>query len=224
MSSSPSPPPRRLASRKRAVVVCLLAVLISGLMHGYLDGRWVDQPDLERVGSRLTELPPKCGVWELVNESELAKESQRQLRCYGSVVREYWNPATGDRVNVFVVFGPRGPIAVHTPEVCYSSATAGIASPRTAETITTADRDDQFWKMQFRANESQTPHLEVWYGWSDGGAWQAAKYPRVWMTDRLYKIQVAGSPSETGQKSPVEDFLESFLPALNKQGLRKVSE
>jgi len=194
----------------------MVAVLVSGVMHGYLDGRWTDRPNLEEIGGKLNQLPAKCGDWELVAETDLDDQAQSLLRCYGSTIREYWKPSTGQRVNAAVFFGPRGPIAVHVPEVCYSSQGTEPVGPRIAETIQVGDRTDQLWKVLFSREQSKTPHLEVWYGWSDGGAWEAADYPRVWMTDRLYKIQVAGTPAPEGEPSTVKDFLQAFLPTLKQ--------
>ncbi len=206
----------RLLNRTPALFVCVLAILGSGIAHGYLDGRWVDQPNLQRIGDQLTTLPNRVGDWELATLGTLDEQAQQMLQCHGSLVREYWNPVTGQRVNVAVLFGPRGPIAVHVPEICYSSQGTQPSGPRTVQTIQSGSDDHSLWSVQFRSGDADEPHLEVWYGWSDGGHWQAAKYPRVWMTDRLYKIQVAGQPGEEGQPSAVERFLEEFLPALNQ--------
>ncbi len=79
------------------------------------------------------------------------------------------------------------------------------------------ETDQHLWKVQFRRKETGKTHLEVWYAWSDGGPWVAAKNPRVWMTDRLYKIQVAGPAPEAKQASEVEAFLKVFLPELRSK-------
>jgi hypothetical protein len=214
----------QFASRKPAMAACFAALLLAGGFHGFLDGRWSDRPNLEQTGARLNELPANCGDWELISDTKLDDKSEEILQCYGSVVREYLKPSTGDRVNVFVVFGPRGPIAVHTPEVCYSSTGTESVGDRVPESLLVGGNKHQLWKVQFRkANTQSAPHLEVWYGWSDGSVWHAAKHPRVWMTDRLYKIQAAGPPAGLGEAtSPVEDFLEVFLPALNNDAIRKI--
>ncbi|TWU01258.1 exosortase-associated EpsI family protein [Stieleria varia] len=216
-TSSPRTRSRRFGKRTRGVTICVAAILLSGILHGYLDGRWVDKPNLQRIGAQLAELPSKCGDWELADEGELDERAAEMLQCHGSLVREYWNPASGQRVNVAVLFGPRGPIAVHVPEICYSSRGTEPAGPTTVLTLKTDDQLDQLWRVEFQREGSEEPHLEVCYGWSDGGRWQAAKYPRVWLTDQLYKVQVAGPPGTDGQPSPVQDFLKSFLPALNHQ-------
>ena len=137
-------------SRKPAIAACFVALLLAGGFHGFLDGRWSDRPNLEQTGARLNELPAKCGDWELTSDTKLADNAAEILQCYGSVVREYIKPSTGDRVSVFVVFGPRGPIAVHTPEVCYSSAGTELVGDRVSESLLVGGNKHQLWKIQFR--------------------------------------------------------------------------
>jgi hypothetical protein len=225
MTAQPAPlsenEPLRLYSRLPAMLICVAAILGSGLMTGYLQGRWQPSANLQAIGDRLQDLPAKLGNWELAGEGKLEPQAQKLLQCYGSSVREYSNPTTGDRLNVALLFGPRGPIAVHTPEVCYSSVGTETMGSREAVSISQENETDQFWKVQFRAAQADAPHLEVWYAWSDGGPWHAAKAPRIWFTNHLYKIQIATPPPRNGQPSPAQDFLESLLPYLRHDILSK---
>jgi hypothetical protein len=199
-----------------AIATLLVITVLSGLVHGYLDGRWAAGPDLAAAAARLPELPEKVGPWVLVSDQELPANAARILQCYGSVVREYWNPATGDRVNVALLFGPRGPIAVHTPEICYSSAGTTLLGDRVAQSLDIDGQSEKFWSVQFAHDGDPKPSLEVWYAWSDGGPWQAADQPRFWLTDRLYKIQLAGKPSADGTQSSLQDFLAHFLLSVRE--------
>ena len=94
----------------------------------------MNQKDVEAQVQILQQLPEKSGDWVRVTDDELQDTAQRTLQCYGSLLQEYLKPSTGDRVKVFVVYGPRGPIAVHTPEVCYSSAGTEPTGNRVATT------------------------------------------------------------------------------------------
>ncbi|MDA7878397.1 EpsI family protein, partial [bacterium] len=165
----------------------MLLIIGGGVAHGYLDNRWTNQ-DAARVRSKaLLNLPLKVGKWELVSSTELEDSTKRILQCYGSILHEYVNNTTGAQVTVFVVCGPRGPIAVHTPEVCYSSSGTEPAGDRVASPMLINGDSQSLWTVKFRKpRSSDPPHLEVWYGWSDGGPWQAASLPRVWLTDTLY--------------------------------------
>lgn len=208
-----------VATRPRygiGLTVVIVGLLVSGVAHGYLDGRWAFNRDLEAFGNGLDELPERVGTWSLARRDELAANAQRILRCHGSLVREYVDDASGRRVSVAVLFGPRGPIAVHTPEICYSSVGTKVAGPTEAVTLEDVPGRASFWKTEFIQTPETEPSFEVWYGWSDGGDWVAAKNPRFWMTDQLFKIQLAGPVSGDDSGSAIRDFLNAFLPELNQ--------
>ena len=207
--------------RGKAVALCVLLIMTSGFAHGYLDSRWTDRQAAQEKAQILLELPLNVGDWELASSSELDSTAQRILQCYGSLLRDYVNKTTGDQVKVFVVAGPRGPIAVHTPEVCYSSSGTEATGDRVSSSLLIDGESQSFWRVKFRKpRSSEPPHIEAWYAWSDGGPWTAATLPRVWLTDSLYKIQAVGPPGKPGQKtSPVEDFLQEFLPKLQAAGV-----
>src|SRR6056297_2761777 len=189
------------------LAIVLGLTLLSGVVHGVLDGRWSQPDDLVAIGSQLDRLPQKMGDWVLQEEQGLDGRAQKLLRCYGSVVRVYRHEDSGAVVNVAVLFGPRGPIAVHTPEVCYSSVGTEQDGPTRREAITTADSRHEFWNLQFRQDGSSEPNLDVWYAWSDGEKWIAADHPRFWLTENLYKIQLAGPVGE-GSQRPCQQFLK----------------
>ena len=212
---------RSIAPRGKAVLLCVLLILTGGVAHGYLDSRWTRMDVATAQAETLQTLPLNVRDWRLVSETELEGSAQRILQCYGSILREYVNDTTGDRITVFVVYGPRGPIAVHTPEVCYSSKGTETAGERLATPLLINGETQSLWKVKFRKPRStDAPHLEVWYGWSDGGPWIASSLPRVWLTESLYKIQIAGPPAKSRQEmSAVENFLRDFLPSLQKAGI-----
>lgn len=204
-----------LSSRRLPMLAMIAMILFSGVVHGVLDGRWAHPQDLKTQGERLAELPNRFGDWVLTESTPLEEGAAKLLRCYGSQVRMYRNEKTQASVNVAVLFGPRGPIAVHTPEICYSSIGTEQIGPAQPQAISTATTEHQLWSVQFSQDSQPNPSLDVWYGWSDGGVFQASNYPRFWMTENLYKIQVAGSvSSETDQ--PCREFLEAFLPHLER--------
>ncbi|MCP4885115.1 MAG: exosortase-associated EpsI family protein [Planctomycetaceae bacterium] len=198
------------------VAIMLGLTLFSGVVHGVLDGRWSQPENLIAVGAQLQEVPERVGDWELIERNELQESAAELLRCYGSIVRVYKNQNNGVLVNVAVMYGPRGPIAVHTPEVCYDSVGTKQVGATKRETILAATERHGFWSVQFAQEPYPDPNLEVWYAWSDGGNWKDSDYPRFWMTENLYKIQVAG-PVGDDQWRPIASFLEAFVPKLQER-------
>ena len=188
-----------------ALVIGLL--LISTVVHGWLSGRWYVAKDLYQAGAKLDELPRQIGAWQQIESNSLDDSVTQMLQCYGSIVREYRHDDTGEQVTVALLLGPRGPIAVHTPDICYSSTGTKQIGERTRKLL----GQHRLWVSEFAQSPSPTATFEVWYGWSDGGNWVAAENPRFWMTSTLYKIQLVGSV-ESESSQPCRNFLKELLP------------
>ena len=195
------------------IVIALTAC--SGLVHGMLDGRWSSTEDLVARGQKLESVPESCGDWAVIEKSELDEKAAQILKVHGSVMRTYQHQPTGSNVTVAVLYGPRGPIAVHTPEICYSSVAKEQYRKRKTERLDHSGAEDSLWSVQFMERQSAEPTLDVWYGWSDGGNWIASENPRFWMTDSLYKIQIAGPVGDENFR-PCENFLAVFLPTIKE--------
>lgn len=205
-----------ILSSRRTVVAAILAItVLSGVVHGYLDGRWSGAKADGGSYDRLNQLPEQIGDWKLVDRQELSANAEDLLRCYGSVIRLYQHSETGLMVNFAIMHGPRGPIAVHTPEVCYSSEGTEQSRQRIAKTFRTKDRLHELWSVEFTRDGQSDASMEVVYGWSDGGTFVAAENPRFWLTDDLYKLQLAG-PVGTATFDPCQSFLDALLPHLEK--------
>ena len=188
-----------------ALVIGLL--LVATVVHGWLSGRWYVAKDLYQAGAKLDELPKQIGAWQQIESDSLDDSVAKMLQCYGSIVREYRHGDTGEQVTVALLLGPRGPIAVHTPDICFSSVGTKQVGERTSKSV---DRH-RFWVSEFAQSPSPTATFEVWYGWSDGGEWVAAENPRFWMTPTLYKVQLVGSV-ESESSQPCRNFLKELLP------------
>ena len=204
----------KIASRKLVLAACIATLIFSSVINGALDGRWADESDLRAHGMLLQQIPKDVGDWILTDEVPLETNAQEMLKCHGSLTRYYRNRITGDEIGLLLIYGPRGPVAVHVPEVCYSSAGTFPNGSPVAKTLKD-EQQDSFWVTQFDRSTNGKSAFEVWYGWSTGDHWVAAKHPRFWMTHQLYKIQVAGPTSKRpSEPSPVENFLRDFVPIL----------
>ena len=204
-----------LINRRLAIIVACGTILLSGVVHGRLSGRWVERQDFGEIAQRMNELPQKCGNWELVRSQEISDSAKNILQCYGSSAGFYRNIKTDEEVGVFLLLGPRGPTAVHRPEICFNSIGTIPDGERVKVSLPNSNSSDEFWSTKFRLPAVNEPHLEAWYAFSTGGPWVAAENPRFWMIDRLFKIQVSGRPASSGESvSPIADFMENFVPAI----------
>lgn len=203
------------------IASALALILFGGVAHGVLSNRWGVAEDIQSLGKQLNSIPMELGPWKCSEEGKLEdRVIFGILEATGYISRIYVHQATGEAVNVFLVFGPKGPIAVHTPEICYSARAVTQTSDRQAVDCSYDGMDGNLWKLGFESNTIDKRKMSVYYGWTDGGPWQAAASPRFWRTDFLYKIQT--SCSATGKKEDsTDDFFKVFLPEVRKV-MRKV--
>jgi hypothetical protein len=184
-----------------------------------LSHRWGPSADMQAAAARLAQIPRQFGDWKFQSSEEIGESVVEMLQCAGYISRVYANQATGETVRVVVLLGPPGPIAVHTPEVCFSSQNYRQEEARKQAAVkVSAEREDAFWCLTFRAKDLRGDLLRVWYGWSTDGRWSASEQPRYAFAGRpyLYKIQLAASLppwARADQQDPCRRFLADFLPA-----------
>ena len=200
-----------------ALVAMTVAV---GIVHGRWTNRWGHRPDIVSASERLGNLPLVIGDWQAKKNDPLDPAVARMLQCAGSANRVYENARTGDRVAVAVLLGPSGPIAVHTPEICYSSRDYRIAQDRKRWKVVEADEPgDEFWDLRMKGKDVSAAPFRVLYGWTKEKYWNASANPRFSYggSPYLYKLQLAGPVPEEGQSNdPCREFLAAFLPVLRK--------
>jgi hypothetical protein len=118
------------------------------------------------------------------------------LDCVGYVYRRYVNQDSGQSIQLVIVAGPPGPIAVHTPEICFSGRAYEIQNERTEIFLESPpDEWHSFWRVDFTTRNAAADRLRVYYAWSLGEMWQASRSPRFEFAGApwLYKIQIEAS-------------------------------
>jgi|688.fasta_scaffold06491_3 hypothetical protein len=203
------------------IASALAIILFGGVAHGVLSNRWGVAEDIQALGKQLNSIPMEIGPWKCDEEAKIEdRVIYGILEANGYISRVYVHQATGEAVNVFLVFGPKGPIAVHTPEICYSARAVTPTSERQAVPCEYDGTEGSIWKLGFETNSIDKRKMSVYYGWTDGGPWQASKSPRFWRTDFLYKIQTSCQASGKKEDS-TDEFFKLFLPEVRKV-MRKV--
>jgi hypothetical protein len=203
-----------MQSRYWPALAMLLLVVVSGLAHGLWTHRWTISSSLDEALTRLDRVPMDIGDWEGIN-FEL---DQRQLeigQIDGYLARRYRNRQDGREVTVLLVCGLPGPIAVHTPDICYAGAGYTPASFSFQEHA-------GFKTAEFRKEGAILPEsLRIYWSWSDGELWEAPDHPRHrFMTSMfLYKIYVIDRQLDEDRVHAgdvCKEFIRVFLPELSK--------
>ncbi len=216
---------RRLGDRRLAPLAGLVLLLAVAVVHGLWTDRWNDGSDLERALARLDNLPREAGAWT-GRDQPLDDEQADAVRRVGVarlIRRQFTRPDDPRGVSVVVMGGRFGPLAVHTPDVCYGGAGYVMAGKPACVEVSRADGvTSHFWTARFhRPAASETPPLRLFWGWNSSEGWQAPDNPR-WafrMKPVLYKLYVAremNSLDEPLEQDPGVAFLRDWLPELDR--------
>lgn len=213
---------RRNTVRLFGLALAITLIISGAVVQGVMTERWGAPDRASQVAQRFEHLPEKVGPWKLQSTSELSESAAEQLQCHGYISHKYVNEVTQEVVRVAVLMGPPGPIAVHTPEICYSSRDYKIDSPRKAVPIDAADgKPDTLWGLRFKSRDVSAHRLQVYYGWTVDGVWEASENPRFGFSGNayLFKIQLAAVVPEGGAAATdaCRSFLKDFTPMLRRR-------
>jgi hypothetical protein len=204
------------------VLIATALLLMYGVAEGVWTDRWTVPAELEQSPARLAGLPLTVGPWTGEDETLDARQVQRaELRAH--VLRRYTHRSTGEVLTVLAVCGRPGPIAVHSPEVCFGGAGFALTAPAERRTIAApglAGKTD-YWVGRFEKSAGVPEVLKIYWSWNAGGGWDAVDDPRWSFAAQraLYKIYVVrqmARPDEPSEEDPVPGFLELFLPEVNR--------
>lgn len=206
-----------VVGRAALVVLGLGGLVAAAVLEGMISNRWGVSEDLKAAAARVDRVPAVFGDWSSV-EVPVDRKVLERAEALSSVSRAYRNEKTGSVISVMVLCGPTGPIASHTPDVCYAGLGYKMNGRELKKEIGTAS----YWSARFDKGDAD-PGLEVNWAWGAGGTWVAATTPRLDFTGHafLYKIYASrdlrsAAATRTGgvEPDPVHDFLTEFLPVL----------
>jgi hypothetical protein len=202
-------------------IAVLTLTVLSGLIQGRMMNRWGAPAEFLAVGRKLEQFPTRFGDWELLKRDEFDESSRQQLEPYGHVGGGYKHQTSGAIVTMFVIVGPTGTIAVHTPEVCFGSREYQKIEARKPFAVSKASspgQSDTFWRVMFKRTDVNGNLVPTYYGWTIGDRWIASPDPRYAFAGNpyLYKVQVTCALPlglTSPDTDPCQDFLADFVTA-----------
>jgi Protein of unknown function (DUF3485) len=209
--------------RLSPVIVALSSIVLSGVLSGYQTDRWGMPADLHEARRRLASVPWTFGSWH-GEEIAVSERALQQAQAAGCLSRRYVNRVDRSAVQVLIVCGRPGPIAVHPPTACFTSAGYEMRSAPEGRFVQV--KGDlpiaQLWVTDFEKRRAgMVSAIRTYWSWSHDGRWQIPENPRIAFagSSPLYKMYVLRTKAEPGA-SPEDDactaFLKDFLPELQK--------
>lgn len=213
-------------SRVLLLATALAAVIASGLVHGSWTHRWVGTEDTgSRASGRLCSLQPLLAEWE-AQELKLDTSELARAKVADHFARLFVHRRLRTEVSVLILRGSPGPIAAHTPDVCYQSGGYQMVGHQDHFRLPAKGSCPQaeFWVASFRKQPSNLPdRLRIFWSWTTAGNWQAPEHPRfVFPSARhttLYKMYVIRRLENFNQpveKDPSLELLQLLIPELQK--------
>jgi hypothetical protein len=213
--------------QRLCVVAGIGLVIGGGVVHGVWTNRWTTAAAVADATRRLGEVPGRIrdGRFTWAGQDLDVDVRTRQLAGgAGYLSRRYVNTRTGEAVTVFLVCGRPGPVAVHTPDVCYQGAGFEVVGDPAAREVewgepkTTAE----FNRIEVKTEVGQVPvRQEVLWSWSARGVWQTPRNPRVAFARypvlyKLYVTRTLGGEKEAAGAADAAGFVRLLLPELQK--------
>jgi hypothetical protein len=206
--------------RVLAISLALAAVLVSGVVQGVWTDRWGLSNEPAASAARLADVPRMIGSWKGEDETPLSTRDLAIGEIAGFLTRTYSNGQA--KLSVLILCGKPGPIAVHTPDVCFVGSGQDLVSKKTQSFKTDDGPAHEFTIGNFRNTDAEgASYSRAFWAWSGNGDWSSPRYPRFAFAGKkaLYKLYIVRSlarADEPIEEDPVLDFLKVFVPQLRK--------
>jgi hypothetical protein len=187
------------------------SILALGLLvtAGALQRVWTDPgskpAELRAAVARLDAIPHEFGDWTSA-PYELDPKQLEVGEIDGCFGRVYANRQTGQQFSVMIVCGRPGPIAVHTPDWCYTGLGFQLAGRITETAVAWAGPTSpaEFHDARFEKNKGdERVALRILWSWSALGQWESPSNTRMAYAGHpyLYKLYVVQDVTPQRQSS-----------------------
>jgi hypothetical protein len=204
-------------------LAALSLILGSGFVSGLWTNRWGSSQELKTAADRLQHVPTAFGDWT-GQAMVLDPQEVRDSDIEGYLAWRYVNRIDGGNVLVLLICGLPGPVAVHTPDVCYPGAGYEQSGPIVTESLDFGRSGDvaELNTALFRKDRaSASLPLRVSWSWNAKGRWRVPANPRLSFAPnaslyKLYVVREMQSTDDQHEKESSRIFLRQFLPELQK--------
>jgi hypothetical protein len=194
----------------------------AGLVHGAWTGRWGPSPAMVALAARFESVPMTIGDWT-GTPYEFGALERKAAGAEVALARIYTHPGRGVSVSVLLLGGLPGRISSHTPEVCYSGSGYDLGDPSAFDRRYGPDGRRATFRTALALRGGANPSaLRLFWGWRGSRVWAAPEEPRWTFASestlcKLYVVRETGGGAVGPDRDPCNDFLEVFLPVLDRR-------
>lgn len=207
--------------RRAVLLIAAVVVLVAaGVAYGLRTDRWGPSANLTAAADRVAGLPDKFGDWEGA-PLELDPRQVEEAHVTGITARKYTHKYTRAETVVLVITGRPGPVSVHTPDVCYSTA-GFVPGPNEVRPLPGGGKA---WTAEFTKPGPPPESLRIYWTWSTGGEWlaptaQRTAFARAPVLHKLYVIRPVAARAEPGEDADEVEFMTQLLADLRARVAR----
>jgi hypothetical protein len=195
-----------------AVAILTIAPAIYSGQRGF---RWGADKEVQHLAANVAAFPSEIDGWHSIADIEMEKYSKQLLNPIAYISRRYQK---SDRfAQVFVLLGPTGPTAVHSPDICFSSVAYEKLADRQAVPL---ENDASCWRIRFKDRKSVdgAPFLTSWYGWTSDETLLASNSPRYEFSGRRVLLKIQITSQYLDRDAMFDDAeMESFVQEIAKE-------
>jgi len=204
-------------------LVAVALIIGSGIVHALWTDRWSLSNEPRASAERLEQVPHVLGDWQGTDGPPVDAQDMAIGEIAGFLSRNYVNRQTGASVGLLMVCGRPGPIAVHTPDVCFVGGGQELMRKDHRQlNLLPGGPPQDFLVGYFRKQGLDgTSHSRAFWAWSADSNWAAPNHPRFTFAGKkaLYKLYVVHQiqrEEETIDEDPSLEFMGVLLPELKK--------
>ena len=174
----------------------------------------------QKAQARLDAVPFDLSPWvgADVPHTEKFTKYMKVAQADAYINRFYTHATTKRVIAVSILYGNQSDMCAHDPTTCYAGS--GYAASGSAVRTDFPTAASALWLGRYEKAEPTPEVLDVCWGFTADGAWDAPETPRMTFAGRsmLYKLyaQIAvpvGVARRDGD-NPLTEFLSAFLPKL----------
>jgi len=204
----------------RTAVIAATATLFVGVGVASVFTMPAGAESAKQAQARLDSVPLEVGAWvgADVPPTEQHTKYMKVAEADASLNRLYTHATTKQVVAVSILYGNQGAMCAHDPNTCYAGSGFNASGAAVPKSFPTADATLKLGR--FEKGDPAPTGLDVCWGFTADGGWQAPDSPRLAFAGRsmLYKLYAqTGVPvgvHRPDADDPLLEFLTVFLPKL----------